>query len=173
MDVVAGIGTGAVRVFAGAHRKRFSDVVNNDFDGMEKTLRVICDYAMEKNVEIWLETHSDLSAAAAARRVVDRVGRSNLKILWDVMHSIEFKESLEESMAALQGCLAHVHWKDGRPAEDSDLCEYVHTDLGVGAMPLNELLQLLKQSGYDGYVSLKSEAGYDRVSGSVVSHAAL
>lgn len=158
VDVAAGIGTGAVRVFAGAHRRRFSDVVKNDYEGMEKTLRAICDYAREKNVEIWLETHSDLSAAVAARRVVDRVGRSNLKILWDVMHSVEFKESLEESMAALQGCLAHVHWKDGRTAEDADLCEYVHTDLGAGAMPLKELLQILKKNRYEGYVSLEWES---------------
>lgn len=158
VDVADGIGAGAVRVFAGGHRKRFSDVVNNDFDGIEKTLRIICDYAVEKNVEIWLETHSDLSTAAAARWVVDKVGRANLKILWDVMHSIEFKETLEESMAMLDGCLAHVHWKDGRPSQDIDLCEYVHTDLGDGEMPLRQFLQLLRKARYGGYVSLEWES---------------
>lgn len=158
VDVAAGIGAEAVRVFAGAHRKRFSDVVHNDYDGIEKTLCAICDYALEKNVEIWLETHSDLSKAAAARRVVDGVGRDNLKILWDVLHSVEYKESLEESMEAMSACLAHVHWKDGRPANDADLCEYIHTDLGVGAMPLKELLMLLEQNGYEGYISLEWES---------------
>ncbi len=158
IDVAAGIGAGAVRVFAGKHRKRFSEVVENDLDGISRSLRTICEYAREKRIEIWLETHSDLSAAAAARQVVDLVSMPNLKILWDVMHSIEFKETLEESMAALTGCLAHVHWKDGKSSEDDDLCEYVHTDLGAGEMPLKRLLQVLQKAGYDGYISLEWES---------------
>ena len=158
VDVAAGIGAGAVRVFAGAHRKRFSEVVQNDWDGMSRCLRDICDYAAEKQIEIWLETHSDLSTAAATRQMIDLVGAPNLKILWDVMHSIEFKESLEESLTALEGRLAHVHWKDGRPLEDEDLCEYVHTDLGKGEMPLKELLRLLRKVGYNGYFSLEWES---------------
>ncbi len=158
VDVASGIGAGAVRVFAGAHRKRFSETVQNDWNGMSRCLRDICDYAAERQIEIWLETHSDLSAAAAARQMVDLVDMPNLKILWDVMHSIEFKESLEESLTALTGRLAHVHWKDGRPSEDADLCEYVHTDLGSGTMRLAELLKLLKQADYSGYVSLEWES---------------
>ncbi len=158
VDVASGIGAGAVRVFAGAHRKRFSDVVENDFENMAKALRTICEYASSKQIEIWLETHSDLSTAAAAGRVADMVDMPNLKILWDVMHSIEFKETLEESMAALTGRLAHVHWKDGKPSADADLCEYIHTDLGAGAMQLAELLKLLKQADYTGYVSLEWES---------------
>ena len=158
IDVAAGIGTKAVRVFAGANRKRFSDRVENDETGIVKGLRAICSYAAEKQVEIWLETHSSLSTAAAARNVWKLVNMPNLKILWDVMHSVEFHETLEESLKALQGCLAHVHWKDGRPAEDTDLCEYTHTDLGDGVMSLSPLVRKLDEVGYDGYVSLEWES---------------
>ena len=158
VDVAAGIGAKAVRVFAGAHRKRFSGVVENDWEGIALSLRSICTYAAEKQVEIWLETHSNLSSAAEAKKMLDLVDMPNLKILWDVMHSVEFHETLDESLAALQGCLAHVHWKDGRPAEDTDLCEYIHTDLGIGVMALPELLQKFNEVGYEGYVSLEWES---------------
>ena len=158
VDVAAGIGAKAVRVFAGAHRKRFSDAVENDIDGIAQGLRAICTYAAEKQVEIWLETHSDLSAATAARTMWEAVNMPNLKILWDVMHSVEFHETLDESLTALEGCLAHVHWKDGKPAADADLCEYIHTDLGAGVMSLPELLRKLGEFGYDGYVSLEWES---------------
>ena len=158
INVAVGIGTDAVRVFAGAHRKRFTDKVENDWEGIAESLRRICVYAREKNIEIWLETHSDLSAAAEAKRMLDLVDMPNLKILWDVMHSVEFKETPEESLQILNGCLAHVHWKDGVPSKDEDLCEFVHTDLGSGAMPLKELLQLLKDAKYEGYFSLEWES---------------
>ena len=158
IDVAAGIGTKAVRVFAGANRRRFSDRVENDETGIVKGLRAICSYAAEKQIEIWLETHSNLSAAAAARNVWKLVNMRNLKILWDVMHSVEFHETLDESLKALQGCLAHVHWKDGRPAEDTDLCEYTHTDLGDGVMSLSPVVRKLDEVGYDGYVSLEWES---------------
>ena len=158
IDVAAGIGTSAVRVFAGAHRKRFSDVVENKNEEIAQTLREICTYASKKQIEIWLETHSDLSSAAEAKRMLDLVDMPNLKILWDVMHSVEFKETPEESLQILKGCLAHVHWKDGRPGDDADLCEFVHTDLGAGTMPLKELLQLLKDAKYEGYFSLEWES---------------
>ena len=158
IDVAQGIGAAAVRVFAGAHRKRFSDCVVNDWEEIARCLREIVRYAQERKIEIWLETHSDLSAAAQARKILDLVAAPDLKILWDVMHSVEFHETLEESLDALQGCLAHVHWKDGKPAEDTDLCEYIHTDLGAGKMVLDDLLRRLKQRGYDGYVSLEWES---------------
>ena len=75
IDVAAGIGTSAVRVFAGAHRKRFSDVVENKNEEIAQTLREICTYASKKQIEIWLETHSDLSSAAEAKRMLDLVAR--------------------------------------------------------------------------------------------------
>ena len=158
IDVASGIGTRALRVFAGNHRKYFSDSVNNDWDAIARCLREICAYAMEKQVEIWLETHSDLSTAAEARKMVDLAAMPNLKILWDVMHSVEFHESLADSLAALKGYLAHVHWKDGKPSEDTNLCEYIHTDLGAGVMDLKELLRQLERVGYDGYISLEWES---------------
>ena len=80
----------------------------------------------------------------------------NLKAIWDVIHSLEYGETLEDSIAHLGSHIAHVHLKDG--VAISGQTEFLHTDLGAGQMPFDAVIQALKQIRYDGFLSLEWES---------------
>lgn len=157
VDLAAALGAGAIRIFVGGHQAHIGDVPREDKYGIVRFIRGLCTYAKEKNVEIWAETHSSHSTAAAMRSLADAAAMDNLRVIWDVLHSIEFRESPADSVAILGDLLAHVHLKDARPSEDADATQYIHTALGAGTMPLSEVLTLLRGADYDGYLSLEWE----------------
>ena len=127
------IGSPAVRVFAscGSDGELSLDTIADD-------LRLLCDIAGKYGIEIWLENHSELSRLSACRELYDKVNRDNIKILWDVLHSIEYGEALETSLSYAGDLVAHVHLKDGVHVEGQT--EY------------------LKKIKYNGYLSLEWES---------------
>lgn len=157
VDLAEAVGCPALRIFVGAGAGRFSDTIKQDEDGIVCLLRELCAYAAEHQVQIWLETHSTYSTGRSIRRLIDAVGADNLYALWDLIHTIEYGESPAETVRILGNKLAHVHLKDGRHSGDRNRTQYIHTELGEGEMPLGLTLSLLKESGYDGYVSLEWE----------------
>ena len=158
IDLAAELGAKGVRVFAGESPKTRTDDFFSDWDGVIRSLQELCDYAAERNVEIWLETHSEFSTGKICAKAVADAGRPNLKVIWDVIHSLEYHESLEDSARYLKDCLAHIHLKDGRPQEDPDIYQYLHTDLGAGTMPWKEVGNVVREIGYEGYYSLEWES---------------
>lgn len=157
IDLARAVGARAIRIFAGGHMRSFDSVPIQDLDGVAATLKEMCAYAGAKGIEIWAETHSALSTAKSICELCDTVGADNLKVLWDVLHSIEFRESVEDSVSIMGARLAHVHIKDGVQQEDKNLTQYRHTALGKGDMPLGKVLSLLDAADYDGYISLEWE----------------
>ena len=82
----------------------------------------------------------------------------NLKIIWDVLHSIEYREDINETISHLGENIVHVHLKDGRQSEDMNVCQYIHTDLCEGIMPFGEVIEALKALNFDGHLSLEWES---------------
>lgn len=158
IDFAAAAGSHAVRIFVGEHQSRFSDKTETDFDGIIDALGVLSDYGKEKDVEIWLETHSCFSSGKAMKSLIDRLAKDNVKVIWDVMHSLEYMETPEETAAFLGNSIVHVHLKDGHPCGDPDVTQYVHTDLGKGTVPVDEIIRILDSTGYNGYYSLEWES---------------
>lgn len=158
IDFASAVGSGAIRVFVGEHQSRFSDSISNDMGGIEKSLMHLSDYGKENDVEIWLETHSSFSSGKAMKELTDSLQRDNIKVIWDVMHSLEYNESPEETVGYLGGRIAHIHLKDGHPGNDPDLTQYVHTDLGKGSMPVDKVISALENIEYNGYFSLEWES---------------
>ncbi len=144
------VGAKAVRIFGGIN---IGDSVCEMCSGVQK----LCDFAKDCGVEIWLETHSEFSTGKMCRQVLDRVKADNLKIIWDVMHSLEYGEALEDSIKYLGDKIVHLHLKDGKPSENGQ-GEYIHTDLGEGHFPFKKLLTLMQDAGYNGYYSLEWES---------------
>lgn len=158
MDFAAAMGAGAVRIFVGAHQNRLSEKVNNDTEGILRAIGELSDYGKEKGVALWLETHSSFSSGKAMRELLDAVQRENVRVIWDVIHSMEYRETPEETAAYLGSAIAHVHLKDGRPGPDADAAQFVHTDLGQGTVPVDRVLAALEKTGYDGFYSLEWES---------------
>lgn len=158
IDFASALGSKAVRIFVGNHQKSFSENADNDMNGIAEALCFLSGYAKEKNVEIWLETHSSFSSGRAMKELIDTVQRDNIKVIWDVMHSLEYHEMPAETVEFLKDKIVHVHLKDGYPSDDEDATQYIHTDLGKGTMPVREVLRALESIRYNGYLSLEWES---------------
>ena len=158
VDFAAAIQAQAVRIFVGKHQERFSSPVETNKNGIVNSVRALADYAESKQIEVWLETHSCFSSGKAMAELVETVDRKNVKVLWDVAHTVEYHETPEETLCFLGNKISHIHVKDGRPQEDADLTQYHHTDLGKGTLPIKETVRLLEKSGFPGMISLEWES---------------
>lgn len=158
VDLAEKMGVGAVRIFAGESPKVFQKNLLSDVDGIIKGIGKLCAYAQEKGIEIWLETHSEISTGKLCRQILDAVAMPNLKIIWDVLHSIEYKETLDETLDYMAKDIVHIHYKDGVPNEDPEKIHYKLTDIAEGVMPFDQVFEKLKAIGFEGYVSLEWES---------------
>ena len=157
VDLARDVGADAVRIFAGRMPESLDNVEICNLDDIASALRKLCEMAKDAGLQVWLETHSEFSTGKRSRELADAVGMPNLKILWDVLHSIEFGESLDDSISAIGERLAHVHIKDARTPE-GDAFVYPLCDLGEGVFPIGELKEKLDGVSYDGYYSLEWES---------------
>ena len=151
------LGAKAIRVFLGSFVKRFSTPVFHDIDGMARLLSEMADDAKEKNIEIRIETHNEFSTGKVLLPLLKRINRPNVSVIWDILHSIEYGETPEETLRLLGTNIAHVHIKDGRKTDDPDAIDYLYTPLGEGTLPIASILTQLQKSGYQGCISLEWE----------------
>lgn len=151
------VGAKGIRVFLGTGIKRFSEVTEYSYDGIVKALVEICAFANCHDVEIRIETHNEFSTGKVLKTLISDVGYDNLKVIWDIIHPIEFGESPAETMEYIGNRIVHVHIKDGLKKEDPDEIFYRYTKLGEGVLPIFEIVDLLEKNGYDGYYSLEWE----------------
>ena len=81
----------------------------------------------------------------------------NLKMIWDVLHSLEAGESLAETVERAGDIIAHVHYKDAVPFEEENMFLWKHTILGEGKVDIRKAMELLEEKNYGGYYSLEWE----------------
>ena len=157
VDLAAVIKSKGIRLFLGRFKKRFSEKPQQNYKGIVDSLKEICSYAIEKNIEVWIETHNDFSTGKVLRELINAVNKDNLKVIWDIIHPIEFGENPRETMMYIGDRIAHVHIKDGIRPQDSDWLNYTYCKLGEGELPIKEIINLLEKTGYEGYLSLEWE----------------
>lgn len=157
-SLAAEIGARGIRVFLGNGMSRFSEPVARDTEGVAALLKKGAELAGAYGVEIWLETHSNFSTGASVGEVLERADRPELKVLWDVLHSVEFGETPEKTVKILGDRIVHLHLKDGKRPADPDTVAYRLTRIGEGDLPFGALAEALKHIRYDGLLSLEWEA---------------
>ena len=146
----------AVRVFLGNFRRRFDAPAKEiSYDGIVRMLGEMCDCSA---TEIWVETHNEFATGKTLKKLMEDVGRKNIKIIWDVMHPFEDGETPEETFEYIGEYIAHVHIKDGKKREDPIWHDFEYTPLGEGEVPVKEIVSLLEENGYGGYYSLEWES---------------
>ena len=124
------------------------------YEGIVKALQEISDYT---DKEIWVETHNEFSSGRVLKKLMEDTDRENVKIIWDIIHPMEEFESPVETWEYIGKKIAHVHIKDGRRSENPFKHDYDYTALGEGDLPIEEILSILKENGYNGYISLEWE----------------
>lgn len=160
LDVAKIIDAKSARVFLANFLGKFTQSAPYDYDGIVQALKEACAYGEQVGVEVWVETHNEFSTGEVLAKLWDDVGSKNLKFIWDLIHPIERYEFAEDTMKFMGDKIAHVHVKDGRKKTDKNEINYLYTKLGEGDVPVGEMLALLRNAGFDGYLSLEWEAAW-------------
>ena len=110
----------------------------------------------------WLfETHDAWVKAKDCQLLLNSIPDPAFGALWDMGQTYRIGgESPKDTLEALSGRVGYTHVKDAvydpaHPLAMEDGWHYVLP--GTGQLPLAESIQLLKQSGYDGWLQFEHE----------------
>ncbi|HET9058704.1 MAG TPA: sugar phosphate isomerase/epimerase family protein [Acidimicrobiales bacterium] len=105
-------------------------------------------------VRLALETHDHFSSAHTVAAVLDLAGGA-AGAVYDSHHPYRMGESPGEVLSVLGRHVWHVQAKDARRLPGDDQWQLV--PLGEGEVPVEEMVRLLPEAGYDGWLSLEFE----------------
>lgn len=149
LDLAQDLGAPFVRVFGGGIPEGATR--EDSLSSLVEHLQALGEYAAQAgSVTFVLETHDAFSTGRQVADVLTRVSHPRVAALWDLHHPYRQGEAPEATMSALGAFTRHLHVKDSRPPHDYCL-------LGEGDVPILPMLRLLKQAGYDDWVSLEWE----------------
>jgi fatty-acyl-CoA synthase len=103
-------------------------------------------------VTILVETNGILADSSKMSWLMNKAGRDNVAVLWDIHHPYRYAgEAVEKTYSELKKHIRYIHIKDS--IMENGKAKYKM--LGYGDVPVVKTLSLLQQGGYDGYVSLE------------------
>lgn len=150
VDLAADLNSEHIRVFGG--------VIPEGVDKAEckayvaESLAEIGPHGAAAGVWICLETHDDFSLAADVCDTLAQADAPGLAAAWDWQHPFTRGESIEESFGYLENWVEHTHVHDVIRNPDGST-QIVH--MGEGILPLEQIVRWLKESGYEGFLSME------------------
>jgi sugar phosphate isomerase/epimerase len=117
-----------------------------------EALRRYCDKVQGLGVTVLVEIHvgMGLPTGKDAAGLIKAVGGAGLRVLWDIHHSLTSGESAADTWDAVGAHIRHIHMKDA--CVDHKPCLP-----GKGVLPLGDVLQVLQNAGFGGYLSFEWE----------------
>ena len=148
IDLAGEVGSPRIRVFGGAMPKDSSR--DEAVDEVAKSLESVAAHAAARGVTVCMETHDDWCNPAHVAAVMRRVNHPAIAVNWDIMHPIrQGGATMDSAFDALKLWIRHVHFHDGHTAGGKlELCP-----IGQGDIDHKRAVQLLKDAGYQGYLS--------------------
>ena len=115
-------------------------------------LASLADYAAYRKVTLLVETNGVYADSARLAALLDQVRNPAVAVLWDMHHPWRFfGEQPQQTWQNIGRYVRYVHVKDS-VVENGRIS---YRMMGHGDLPLPEMLGLLAENGYDGYVSLE------------------
>lgn len=114
-----------------------------------------------RDIEWLVETHDNWTSAQDILMLLGAIDGTNVGLLWDIAHPQRFSgESIDATFSLIGPKVRYTHIKDCRyepnhPQAASDGWRYVAP--GTGEIQLRRAVQLLRKSGYNGYLVLEHE----------------
>lgn len=148
IDLASKLKTPYVRVLGDAHPQP-GEV---DVAFVTESLKKLADKAKEKDVILLVETNGVFADSKLMKKVIEEIASNNVQVLWDIHHPYRFfNESVEQTFENLKNYIGFVHVKDSVLA--NGVIKYKM--MGHGDMPIKNVISLLKDNGYTGYISLE------------------
>jgi len=141
-----------VRTFGGNVAE--GHTIAETIDWLAEGLAGVMETAEAQGVTVVLETHDAFCRGQEVAATLAKVEHPRLKAVWDVHHPYRMGESVAETWNYIGHRLAHVHIKDARRKPDGD---WQLVLLGEGEVPNREVVELLLEKGYNGYLSAEWE----------------
>jgi fatty-acyl-CoA synthase len=123
-----------------------------DLNLVERRLRELAPLAKQAGVTMLVESNGVLSRTSRLRELIKAVDSPAVQVLWDINHPVRnYGEAPGESYRNIGEFVKHVHLKDSVQKAD----KWTYKLLGYGDLPVREALGLLREGGYEGYLSLE------------------
>ena len=148
IELAADIGCKGIRVFCGPapDDKATPEVIAT----VAERLRTMAERSSAAGVEVWLETHDTLHRGVDSAAAVRAANHPAVGIVYDNMHPYRMHEPVDVTFKAIGDLIRHTHMHD---ADADDRLHFATLKpLDQGAMPMDEMIRKLAQSGYDGYL---------------------
>ncbi|AJS60953.1 sugar phosphate isomerase/epimerase family protein [Paenibacillus sp. IHBB 10380] len=142
---------------------------NNDLDTIARACQQIADHAMQYDITTSVENHGYyVQASDRVQALIHAVNRSNFKTTLDVGNFVCVDEDPVTAVKKNIGLASMVHIKDFyiRPEHRNPGDGWFRSAgqnflrgaiAGQGDLDIWEILRIVKQSGYDGYLSIEYE----------------
>jgi fatty-acyl-CoA synthase len=125
---------------------------NVDEDLVLRRLKTLIPQAEEAGVALLVETNGVWADSSKLKKLIEDAGSPAVRVLWDMHHPYRwFGEKPETTVFNLGQYIKHVHIKDSVMADKQPQYKM----LTYGDLPLLDMLQQLKNIGYDGYLSME------------------
>lgn len=170
VDVANELEVGLIRVFSGNAKQGYSleDGLGWIVDGLVQGAQ----YAERHGVTLALENHGLMAGRSdQVRQIIDTVGFPSLRANLDTGNFLLVNQSPTDAARSLADVVALVHLKDFRKAGPDDVEHvyrgldgegYTGTVVGEGQVDLPVIVNILKEAGYDGWLSLSTRAAWTR-----------
>lgn len=157
IPIAKSLGSSLIRIFGGnipqgIGRKECAAYV-------QESLKTLAEAAVKEGITFVLETHDSFILAQDVLEVIEPVRCSGLGVLWDVLHPFRLGKPMKKTVRSLGPYIRHIHIKDAKLHKEG---KHTLTLLGQGDVPLQEAVSLLKEIGYDGWLSLEWEKRWHR-----------
>jgi len=141
-----------VRTFGGNVEE--GSTIDDAINWVAENLAALADEAQRQGVTILLETHDAFCKGAQVAPALKQVDHPNVQAVWDVHHPYRMGETVEETWALIGPYVKHVHLKDAQTHDDGSFTLVL---MGEGDVPNYEVVKLLLENGYDGYLAAEWE----------------
>lgn len=151
IDIAHKLGIPYIRVFGDRIPKGMEEkaAVARVAEGMQE----LASYAGDKGVAVLQETHGNFAESRLLLAVFDRVRSPAAGVLWDIANPYEFGETVVDTWAGLKSLVRHTHIKDV-VVQNGQLVPCLP---GKGKVPIGDVVKILKDAGYDGWLSFEWE----------------
>ncbi len=123
-----------------------------DEEALIAALLELSDNAKLKGVTLLIETNGIYANSNRLRKLMETVGRENVGVLWDIHHPSRYmNETPALTYDNLKQWIHYVHVKDSIFVNG----KIQYKMMGEGSIPINETLEILRENGYEGYISLE------------------
>lgn len=123
-----------------------------DEETVFENLQKLIPTAKKCSVTMLIETNGIFADSRRLRALIERIDSPFVQVLWDLNHPVRyFAETPAETWENIGAHVRHIHVKDS--VMDKGHMQYKM--LGYGDLPIREALHLLKENGFDGYLSLE------------------